>query len=371
MQNIVLMPESGGDNIEKVTITYNINGGTGITPAPQTVNVGDRVLIASGSGFSRSGFNFNGWNTNSSGTGDSYSPPGSITPTRNITLFAYWSIIVTYNINGGSGTTPSSSTIREGGSTTLANRDYISRSGFSFGGWNTNSSGTGTNYHSKATFTPTNNVTLFAKWVAKVGREGSFTDERDGQIYRTVTIGNQTWMAENLNWAGYRGDLGVCYANNPNNCDVYGRLYNWSGATGKVSSCYSGNVTNCLNSPIVSGNCPDGWYVPRGTEWLILGEFVGSPSRPKLSSTTGWGASVCNGLCLDSPSTDDFGFSALPGGVGDSDGFSAVGVVGRWWNANSNMESHASSAVITPNAVNVTTDSQRKTTLFSLRCIAD
>ena len=73
-------------------------------------------------------------------------------------------ITVTFNTNSGSGTTPTVQTINAGSSITLPGGSGLSRSGYTFGGWNTNSSGTGTNYSAGSSYTPTDNITLYARW---------------------------------------------------------------------------------------------------------------------------------------------------------------------------------------------------------------
>jgi uncharacterized protein (TIGR02145 family)/uncharacterized repeat protein (TIGR02543 family) len=143
----------------------------------------------------------------------------------------------------------------------------------------------------------------------------SFTDERDGKTYRTVVIGSQTWMAENLNWAGGGGDLGWCYGNNASNCDLYGRLYDWN-------TVMAGSPSSSSIPSGVQGICPFGWHVPSDAEWMTLVNFVGSGTAgTQLKAASPY----WNG-------TDTHGFSALPGGFRFTDGnFWDVGMDGRWW----------------------------------------
>ena len=148
-------------------VTYNINGGTGTIPAAQTVNAGNSVWLANGSEISRGNFTFDGWNIESDGTGTNRNAGTWFTPTGNITLYARWTpitYIITYNINGGTGITPTAQTVNAGNSVTLPSGSGFSRYQSTLGGWNTNSSGTGTNHNAGSSFTPTDNITLFAKW---------------------------------------------------------------------------------------------------------------------------------------------------------------------------------------------------------------
>ena len=99
---------------------------------------------------------------------------------------------------------------------------------------------------------------------------GSVVDSRDRQVYRTVKIGSQKWMGENLNYAGTITPVGVCYDGDTANCHVYGRLYTWTEVMG-VPSTYD---TTLLNAKLPSqGICPTGWHVPSdpspsGRTWL-------------------------------------------------------------------------------------------------------
>ena len=152
---------------------------------------------------------------------------------------------------------------------------------------------------------------------------GTLLDSRDGQVYRTVQIGTQTWMAQNLNYAGSAGDLGACYGNNPENCAKYGRLYSWPVAM-------SGSASSAASPSGVRGVCPSGWHIPSDAEWTTL-QTAANPSRPwegaSFKSTGGW--AVNNG-------TDAIGFRVLPAGSGDSgnrNDFYNVGYFAWFWSA--------------------------------------
>ncbi len=105
----------------------------------------------------------------------------------------------------------------------------------------------------------------------------SFVDSRDGKEYLTVCIGDQTWMAENLDWDG----AGICYDNSSGNCSSYGRLYSIKELTGLQTS---------TDSTVVKGLCPDGWHVPSEAEYQELIDYCGGETEAadKLRSSSGW-----------------------------------------------------------------------------------
>ena len=137
------------------------------------------------------------------------------------------------------------------------------------------------------------------------------------QLYRVVTIGEQTWMAENLN---YKVDSSYCYGQTKSdpkteNCTKYGRLYTWATAVGKSEDdCGYGNSCS-LGTGKIRGVCPKGWHLPDNTEWNALFTAVGGEAKAgiMLKSTEGWNNNG-NG-------SDKFEFSALPAGYRDYDGY--------------------------------------------------
>ena len=170
--------------------------------------------------------------------------------------------------------------------------------------------------------------------------EGYLLDVRDNKMYKIVTIGTQTWMAENLNYAytgvpynydGYTSDsTSWCYGDAPANCAKYGRLYTWAAAVGKSESeCGYGNKCS-LPSGNIQGVCPSGWHLPTMAEFETLFTAVGGESiaGQKLKFATGWAAS--SGITNE----DAFGFSALPAGSRDDNGtFDDAGDVAYFWSS--------------------------------------
>jgi len=170
-----------------------------------------------------------------------------------------------------------------------------------------------------------------------------FTDSRDNQRYAYVTIGEQTWMAENLNY----NDIGSrCYDDNPANCDKYGRLYNWSTAM---------NV------------CPFGWHLPSTAEWGVITAYIGGREGKKLKATSDGG-------------TDEYGFSALSGGYYRGASFYGAGYYcGSWWFA-SEADSYDAYGLYMYYSSETTYDSNTekaywagfdKSELQSVRCLKD
>lgn len=117
--------------------------------------------------------------------------------------------------------------------------------------------------------------------------QGTLIDKRDGKKYKTVKIGDQTWMAENLN---YKADSSFCYNNKESNCAKYGRLYTWNAAVGKSEDACGFGHTCSLPSGNIQGICPDGWHLPSNGEFEALIEAAGSKyvAGMKLKSTSDW-----------------------------------------------------------------------------------
>ncbi|SHI29892.1 fibrobacter succinogenes major paralogous domain-containing protein [Fibrobacter sp. UWP2] len=183
------------------------------------------------------------------------------------------------------------------------------------------------------------------EWKLFYGNEaisyGRLIDKRDGQIYRTVEIGSQTWMAENLNFADesiYPSMINGnwCYKSKSDSCIKYGRLYSWSAAIdsiywakqnkkcGYIKVDDEDDYVNCGLPQTVKGICPEGWHVPNNEEWNVLYSNVGNDYKAMQAKNfrNHW-----------KNSSDDFGFSALPSGVYDGLEPFAIGENATFWSA--------------------------------------
>ena len=193
-------------------------------------------------------------------------------------------------------------------------------------------------------------------------------DNRDQQTYKIVLIGNQVWMAENLN---YKATGSRCYGDNSggdsqNRCGTYGRLYNWLTAMALTSSCgFYSSCSSQIKSPH-RGICPEGWHIPSDAEWIALTDYVGGSSMAgtQLKANSGWNSNG-NG-------TDVHGFSALPGGYGGAaNSFHNVGDRGSWWSATEYGSNFAYSRDMLYDNSLVDRDDSGKSFLFSVRCVQD
>ena len=209
-----------------------------------------------------------------------------------------------------------------------------------------------------------NKVSAFEKYVESFG-EGlsrdsylnpvtpydSIVDNRDGQIYKTVKIGEQVWMAQNLNYIDTAKaifkDSSWCYDNNPRNCALAGRLYTWTVAKDSL--------------------CPEGYHLPDTTEWNTLFASVGGTANAGtvLRSILGWDS--VNG-------TNDYGFSAVA--VGEryhSGSFDSEGTKAFIWTATAPPEESENSAYAAYFVENATVSFKKnfKDNGASVRCLKD
>lgn len=177
---------------------------------------------------------------------------------------------------------------------------------------------------------------------------GTMTDERDGKVYRTVKIGDQIWMAENLDFDPGQGGSGEdkydwswCFDNDPKKCDVAGRLYTWAAAIDSVKLANDANAPQvcgygrkCNLPAKVQGVCPPDWHLPTQAEWNTLFLSVGGSAAGKaLKSQSGWFVINLGSYFFNGNGTDEFGFCALPVGCGDREGFHDASHFAEFWSS--------------------------------------
>jgi len=219
---------------------------------------------------------------------------------------------------------------------------------------------------------------------------GELTDSRDGKVYKTVKIGNQTWMAENLNYAdsvktpSLRGNS-WCFGDNPRRCNVAGRLYTWTAAIDSVALAKDsdnprkcGYNEECQFTEKVRGICPDGWHLPSRAEFDTLVATVGGKeiAEENLRSRIGW--------FLRETDSDSYGFSAIPVGrrLYDRESgrveflFSGLGV--NFWSSNEEYTGAEPSPTIMAYVLHISYEENSNPVVivgkgagYSIRCIKD
>ena len=158
-------------------------------------------------------------------------------------------------------------------------------------------------------------------------------DKRDGKIYKTVHIGSQLWMAQNLNYASSDS---WCYRNSLENCSNYGRLYQWTAAM-NLDKGYSHSLAGNLIEEKHQGVCPDGWYMPKDSDMETLVRYVAESNKASgfaaeevgtsLRKETGWEENDEEIL-----GTNRYGFAAIPAGYRDANGsFAFLGEEADFW----------------------------------------
>ena len=139
---------------------------------------------------------------------------------------------------------------------------------------------------------------------------GTITDKRDNQYYKVVKIGEQWWMAENLN---YQTENSFCYNDSAKYCEKYGRLYTWAAAIDSVKTGCGYGSKCCIGYP-ARGICPEGWHVPIVDEFIVLDEAVVSSGQ--WLKGAGWHYE--NGT--SGSGTNTFYFNGLPAGERTANG---------------------------------------------------
>lgn len=143
-------------------------------------------------------------------------------------------------------------------------------------------------------------------WIKNAGYE-TFVDNRDNTVYRAIKIGNQIWMAENLN---YKAKKSRCYDDDKENCDKYGRLYTWySIMSENDNGCMEDGGKECFEKSPIQGICPNGWHLPSKKDFEKLKAFLekNNLSLKSLNSIDEWSNKNMG--------TDSYGFNAYPVGI--------------------------------------------------------
>jgi uncharacterized protein (TIGR02145 family) len=216
-----------------------------------------------------------------------------------------------------------------------------------------------------------------------------FVYDYDGNLYHTVQIGNQCWLAENLKTTHYSDGTAIpyvfddyswslldannyddayCWYNNDNTySEIYGGLYTWAAAMGDSA------ISSTSNPSGVQGICPIGWHLPSSSEWNELRVFIGgtySGGKLKEAGTNHW-------LSPNTGATNESEFTALPGGSRhyDTGVFFNIGQRGHFWSSSEETSWQAMRMRLVSNSNIMYTSypysSEYKSNGLSVRCVKD
>lgn len=208
----------------------------------------------------------------------------------------------------------------------------------------------------------------------------TLTDIRDGKVYKTVKIGDQTWMAENLAYlpaVSPREEMSITVP-------VY-YVYDYNGTSvpaAKATSNY-GTYGVLYNWPAAKAACPAGWHLSTEDDWTKLENYLiangfnydgttsGNKIAKSMAAQTSWlvstkAGAIGNNLTLNNKS----GFSALPGGLGSNDGFFEIKRTGFWWTSEFD-ESSSWFRLLDSDYTNLSGDTHYKALGMSVRCVKD
>jgi uncharacterized protein (TIGR02145 family) len=183
--------------------------------------------------------------------------------------------------------------------------------------------------------------------------DGPIVTDIDGNTYRTVLIGSQTWIAKNLITSRFRNGDPIygswSYNNDPDYWKIYGCLYSWHSVMD------------------IRGLAPEGWHIPTYQDWIELTDYLGGEevAGGKLKAVTLW----------ESPNkgaTNESGFTALPGGLRDLRGnFKDAGKNGYFWSASEINLDNAGLLWLFNNTSEAYQSGLNKNLGFSVRCVKD
>jgi uncharacterized protein (TIGR02145 family) len=214
---------------------------------------------------------------------------------------------------------------------------------------------------------------------------GTLYDDRDGKTYKTVKIGNQEWMSENLSYAyneghDYSGSFySRCYNGDSSNCEKYGRLYQWGMAIDSIKLLDSLGMRcgfkriGCNLPEKWRGLCPKGSHLPSKKEWENLIAFVGEQSGVSLKSINGWvNSSNVAGTVENGNGMDYYGFSVLPSGTMQTFQYYNMNERALFWTASDDSEKNAHGVKFSyASDLAITSYITSKQDANSVRCIKD